>query len=199
MSRSHSKKPDTEEYVFDPVPDFMAAKTKEQPDKQKPKFRYLVERAKYIGQFGTKGDADFLATLIRGEEAHSADEIAEIYEIIDAFYPKESLKFGEKVATASPAACVRARFLALALGRILELNRFPKTLRNDLSVLLSAFPIQISESRARAQRELEDDEVAFYQTIADRAQVDRNDLYQWRRAGIVIDPREGRRPSGPPR
>ena len=199
MSRPNEPKVDKGDYYPDgPAPEWMVVPA-EETSAQSPTFQYLVERAKYVEQFGDDLGRPLMDLLIEGERIKSLDDLGEIYEAIDIFYPKQSLKYGERPVTASQEAVARARFLRMALGRIFELMKFPSVLRHDLSVLLSAFPINISEPRARAQHEMEGDLNASYRVVADRAHVDQSDLSQWAKAGIVIDPNEGRRRRCPPR
>jgi hypothetical protein len=200
MSRPEKHKPDKGEYLPKDLPPAWVLKDAEDSTyEEEASFKFLEARTKYI-----KGNEDekidhLLPMLIAAEEAIFLKEICELYELIDEYYPNTPLKIGERVLTASPDARARARFLNLVLGRILQLKNFPATLRNDLSVLLSAFPIEVSESRVRAQQKLVANPTLSIRAVADLAEVDQSDLSQWIKAGLVIDPSEGQRTNRPPR
>lgn len=167
-------------------------------------FNYLVERAKYSREFGNEGHEDRLTMLVMAEQAHKADDLGEIYEIIDCFYPRVPLQGRQSRKDTLFETQVRARFLNLVLGRMLKLIKAPKVLAQDLNSLLSDFPIEVAEQRARAQRELERDHHASIRAIAKRVTdqgkaLNQSDLTQWIKAGLVIDPNEGKRANSVPR
>lgn len=166
-------------------------------------FNPIEARALYISQFGDESHADLLELLIAGEEAASSSKINKVIEIIDLCYPKNGLKKGEKLRTASDEAIARARFLRLCLAKLLRHFKFPAVIRNDIDILLAGYPIRVEEKKRNAQKVLLAHPDISYGQISDliydefQTQVNTSDLSQWVKANIVIDPHKASRPPDP--